>query len=217
MQLFSQFISLCTWPMVVWASTWIIHILYFICLIPQIMINYKMKSGTGISDAFLFCYLNIYLLLPFYIFGLDLPMAYKVLVPLQGVATLVLIGQRLYYDKSPNLKKLKLCYGCNFFAFFPFVPVAIGSPLLVGVPFGWVGYTFAFVSQIPQAIKIHREKSVKGFSFLFVLFNGIAAILEVVVAFVLELPLPTRISAMRGVFFFVVFCWQFALYRKYNA
>lgn len=190
------------------------NILYLACFFPQIFTNFRQKSGTGVSELLLIGYLNAYLFLMFYIFCIDLPLIYRVIGPMELAATGVLILQRLYYDDGPLVKKLWVMYAVNIVIFIPFIPFALKHPYLVGAMCGWVYFAFAMVNQLPQVVKIHKEKSVTGFSFLFVLLTGLAAILETIAAFLASLPAQTTFNAFRGVLLFLLFCWQFKMYKE---
>lgn len=190
------------------------NFLYFACFLPQILTNFKEKSGTGVSELLLIGYLNAYLFLMLYIFCIDLPLIYRIMGPLELFATAILIIQRLYYDDSPYVKKLWFMYAINIAIFLPLIPYALKHRYLVGAMCGWLYFAFSMVNQLPQVFKIHKEKSVVGFSFLFVLLAGLAAILETVAAFMADLPAQTTFNALRGVLLFVLFCWQFKMYRQ---
>ena len=208
-------INFCFSPdVLVQSGFWFAQLFYFFCFVPQIVANMRHKSGTGVSELLLIGYLNAYLFLLFYIFCMDLPLAYKVLVPLQTVATLILIIQRLYYDRSEGVKRLRIMYALNVGVFLLAIPVALKNPYMLGAVFGWLTFTFSLFNQLPQVFKIHRTKSVVGFSYFFVLFTGVAAVCETIVAFMAHLPLQTCFCALRGVALFVIFTLQFLLYRS---
>ena len=192
---------------------WLSLIFYVACFIPQIVTNFKIKSGKGISDLMLIGYLNAYLCLLFYIFFMNLPVSYKVMVPIATCATYVLIGQRLYYDTFSNIKRLSLIYGLNTLFFIISLPYFIHNSMAVGMFFGWSNFVFSVFNQLPQVIKMYREKSVVGFSFLFVLLFGFASIFETIAVFSAQLPLPTCVNAFRAFIMFLIFSWQFYLYR----
>lgn len=192
---------------------WAAQIFYFACFIPQIVTNFRLKSSEGISELFLVFYLNSSLFLMFYTFGLNLPLAYKIMVSLQGLAVLVLIFQRLYYDKNQAIKNW-VFYGFNFFIFFAVVPYAIKNPIFVGTVFGWIAFLFVLLNQLPQVFKVYKEKSVSGFNYLFVFFTGLAALIETLTAFAVGLPIQTKVMALRGVILFLIFSWQFKIYKK---
>ena len=78
---------------------WISEFAFFIALLPQIILNYRMKSTSSLSNLFLIFYFAAYAINVFYIFGLNLPFAYKVLSPLCVVAVLIVIIQKFYYDR----------------------------------------------------------------------------------------------------------------------
>lgn len=202
---FDAFISL---------GVWLAQIFYFVCLIPQIVTNYKIKSGDGISELLLIGYFNGYWTFIYYAFCLDLPLAYKVTVPFMTVATLILIFQRLYYQGAGVGRMRWALYGANIVVAFLFIPIAFKSPQQAGHFFGWVTTLIGAVTLLPQVVKVHFEKSVKGFSFLFVFFTALAAFVEVVVARVLRLPVQTVLGAVREIAFFFIFGIQFLLYRQ---
>lgn len=195
-------------------SLWLAQIFYFACLVPQIVTNHRQKSGKGVSDLLLIGYLNAYLFLLFYVFSMDLPPAYKIMVPLQTLATIALIVQRLYYDDSPLAKKYWYAFVANVLVFVFFIPHALIYPVIIGMSFGWMNFIFSVLNQLPQIVKIHREKSVAGFNILFVIFTGIAATLEITASLMTYLPLQTRFNAVRAIVLCAIFCWQFHSYKK---
>ena len=191
----------------------IARLCYLGCLLPQIWLTQKTKMGTALSDLFLLGYLNGYMTFLIYIFCYNLPLAYQIIAPLETLAALVMIGQRLYYDTTAPTW-LAWLYVANTLLFFTFIPWAVISPRICGNVFGWLTFGISAVNQLPQAIKIFRAKSVYGFSFMFVIFCGLATITELSSSIALSLPLQTIINALRGVVMFLVFCVQFAIYRK---
>lgn len=196
------------------ASLWLAQIFYFACLVPQIITNHRQKSGKGVSDFLLIGYLNAYLFLLFYVFSMNMPTAYKIMVPLQTLATITLIVQRLYYDNSPLTKKYWYALGANLLAFIFFIPHALIYPVIIGMSFGWINFIISVLNQLPQILKIHQEKSVEGFSILFVIFTGTAAIIEISASLITYLPPQTRFNAVRAIVLCAIFCWQFRSYKK---
>jgi uncharacterized protein with PQ loop repeat len=192
---------------------WLAQIFYFACFVPQIFTNYRLKSGRGISELMLIAYLNTYFCLTIYIFCLNLPLAYKIMVPVQGVAGLILILQRIFYDFKTE-KRMLFFYSANSLVFILLIPYAFKNPMYVGHFLGWVSFVLTLCNQLPQVFKIYREKSVEGFNFLFAFFTGLAAAIETTVAVVAGLPIQTLFMAMRGVVLFLIFSWQFRIYKK---
>lgn len=197
---------------------WFAQFLYTVCFIPQIITNYMLKTGKGLNDLFLFAYLNTVLALLFYAFCVGLPVAYKFFYPMQATAILILILQRLWYDKTSNARLYWLIYMLNVAMPVVFIPYSLGHCGIVGQISGWIFFVISLVAQLPLVVKIAREKSVVGISFLFLLITGIAGIMELYVALVMNLPIQTILGASRVVLFFVIFCIQFLLYQnKSNA
>jgi uncharacterized protein with PQ loop repeat len=214
MNAFCSFFSLHSSESVCFILFWIAQLFYTLCFVPQILVNHRLKSGTGVSDLLMLGYLNAYLFLLFYIFGVGLPFAYKVMVPIQTLFTIILIAQRLFYDTSSAVKFFWFIYVGNCLLFILFIPFALKNPYSIGHLFGWFNLGFSIVNQLPQVIKIYRDKSVEGFSIYFVLFTGFAALCETIGAVVACLPFQTWCTAIRGLILSVVFCVQFLIYKK---
>ena len=194
------------------SSLWLAKIFCLCCLLPQILTNYKQKCGRGISAILLIGYLNAFIFLIFFIFLRNLPIAYKVVLPLETLAVLVLIFQRLYYNN--NVKKYRLALALNLLAFVFFIPCALSYPLIIGSLCGWINFVLSTFYQLPQIIKIQKEKSVEGFNFLFVVFNGFASIIEIATWYLGYLPAQTCFSAIRALLVCLVICGQFYYFRK---
>jgi uncharacterized protein with PQ loop repeat len=154
---------------------WAAQVFYVLCYIPQIVFNHKHKTGRGLSDLMLLGYFNCLVAVLYYVFLCDLPLAYKLLPPLQVVATLVLILQRLLYDDFRAVRPYWLLYGGNVIGVLFFIPLALRTPIAVGWAAGWVMFVVACVNQLPQIAKIFREKSVANFSILFAGITLVAA------------------------------------------
>ncbi|MFA6263229.1 MAG: PQ-loop repeat-containing protein [Candidatus Babeliales bacterium] len=198
-------------------SMWVAQFFYFACFVPQIITNFRAKSGTGVSDLLLAFYFNAYLFLLYYIFGLHLPTAYQVMVPLQTLATITLIVQRVYYAHGDESKRLLRFYLLNTVFFVAILPFALCNPVSIAEPFGWFSFAAAFASQAPQVVKIHRQKNVSGFNFGFVFFLALAALIELVTALAAHLPPQTLCGATRGLVMAGIMSLQFVWYRDNHA
>jgi uncharacterized protein with PQ loop repeat len=198
-------------------SMWVAQFFYFVCFVPQIITNFRAKSGTGVSDLLLAFYFNAYLFLLYYVFGLHLPAAYQVMVPLQTLATITLIVQRVSYAQGAESGKLLRFYLLNAALFAVILPFALHNPISIAEPFGWFSFAAAFASQAPQVVKIHRQKNVAGFSFGFVLFLALAAFIELVTAIAAHLPPQTLCGAARGLVMAGIMSVQFMRYRDNHA
>jgi len=196
------------------SGMWAAQIFYFLSFIPQIWTNYQRKSGTGVSDLFLFGYLNAYATFLFYAYCRNLPFVYKFLPALAALAIIIMILQRLYYDTSKAGRSIGFLFGLNFAATFFIYPFAVQDPYGIGSLCGWANIFFTTVNQIPQMLLIYRTKSVQGFSFMFVVFMGLAAFLELTTAYLAQLPIQTIFSALRNIGTVLIFSTQFYLYKK---
>lgn len=189
------------------------QLLYMVCLLPQVVTNYTVKSGTGLSDLFAIGYLNGHFAQLFYVFCLDLPMGYKIFVPVQFSIVLILIFQRLYYDRFVN-QTLTIFYAVNIACALALIPVACKIPLICGVAHGWLALIIFSLSQIPQIYKLYSTRSVEGFSFMFVVVMGVGSVLELLGSLFLGLPTQTIFNAIRNTSFVVACLGAFFLYSR---
>ena len=194
--------------------SWIAHVTYTLCFLPQIVTNYRVKSGNAISELFLFGYLNLHAVFLFYVFVFNLPLAYKICVPLQLSLVVVMIAQRLWYDSAVTAKRLAVYYVSNIALLLMLIPVAAGNPALIGNFGGWATVVLGFFSQAPQAFKMWREKSVVGFNKIFVYMMLVAGSAELCGSLVGRLPIQSKLSAIRVILFSCIFLWQFKLYAS---
>ena len=194
---------------------WVSQIFYVLCYIPQLRFNYKNKTGHGVSDLMLLGYFNGLVAFVYYLFLCDLPLAYKLTGPLQIAAVLVLIFQRLFYDKTQKANFYRILYTCNIASAFVFIPMALSNPHVIGKAAGWLMFALACVNQLPQVIKIYREKSASDFSILFAVFTFMAASIEFVAGLFSGVPVQTLVTALRGVVISIIWLVQFRIYRKH--
>lgn len=193
-----------------WASL----LFYFVCFIPQIIKNYRIKSASGLSSYTLIAYCIGYLSMLLYVFCLDLILPYKIIVPLEFGAVSVIIGQRFYYDGLFADRALFWVVASSVFIACLLTPLALLYPYEIGSMSGWVSLVMFVAYPIPQVIKVFRERSVKGFSFGFVTLLAMAGGSELLVALIRDLPLQTLLTATKGVVVYIIFCIQFLLYAK---
>jgi hypothetical protein len=194
--------------------SWGAQIAYTFCLMPQVVTNYRVKSGTGMSEFLLIGYLNLLSFGMFYVFLLDLPMAYKVCVPIQLACVLIMIVQRLWYDSAPLAKRLAMFYLSNLAVVIAVIPYAMANPAAIGSLGGWGNVAFGFFSQGAQVITLWHRKSVAGFNITFVYACLTGGIIELIGALVGALPVQTKVSALRVISLCSVFLVQFKLYAK---
>jgi uncharacterized protein with PQ loop repeat len=132
---------------------------------------------------------------------------------LQAVAVLILIGQRLYYNRQQQ-NLLRMFYLINILAYVIFVPFVLLYPTYMGHLLGWTSFVLGLINQLPQLLKVYWAQSFQGFSYLFVLIMGLAAVAEFYAAIKLGLPLQTICTAGKGCIFFICFSYLFVIYGK---
>lgn len=196
-------------------TPWIANFLFFIAIIPQIVLNHKMKSTSGLSDLLLIGYLNGYITTLYYCFCLDLPMAYKILVPIAAIALIIMIIQRFYYADFQKKDTLLLgIYFLNLGLAIGILPYTLKNPIFIG---NIAGYFMALIwatYQLPQVVKIFLEKSVLGVSFSLIALVTLGNFLELIAAIYLNLPVQTILNDLRAILIFIIFVIQFKIYPK---
>jgi len=195
-------------------TIWIVHIISVVGILPQIFLNYKIKSTTGLSNAYITTYFFGYIIHLLYIFCLDLPIAYKIMTPLSFLLVTIIVFQCFIYKKHKAVRRPIKLYCVIFFIIFLLIALAIFFPNKIGHLAGWISIVMWTIYQLPQVFKIYSKKSVAGFSFAAVSLTGFQNLLALVATLSLEVPLQSVFSALRGLIFFSIFCFQFWIYRK---
>lgn len=190
---------------------WLVYGIYCFGLLPQIFLNYKLKNATGMADGMLFGYFAGYTTQLFYVFALNLPLAYKVMVPMSCMVVIIMMIQRFYYNRTSFTQILS--FGMIMVFLITYTPYFLMSDMPGGAAFGWASALIWGVYQIPQILKLYRQKSFKGFSFVFISLMAVALSLEFTSALILDLPLQTVISNIRGLVIYCIFFIQFLRYR----
>ena len=196
-------------------TVWLAQILFFFGLVSQIILNFRLKSTKGLSDLWLILLFNGYLAQIFYTYSLDFPFSYKVMVPLSTLAVLVIIGQRFYYSdltSRRNINFLKV-FIVNLLAALFILPFAVDMPADMGYWSGFLMTILWAIYLLPQVYKIFITKSVEGFSFTLVSLVAVGNFMEFTSAVMLHLPYPTILNNFRAIFFYLLICLQFLLYK----
>lgn len=192
------------------ATTWFIKFLFWFGLIPQLLLNYQRHSTRGISHFMLWGYFNGYLTATYYVYCLDLPLAYKVMVPLSFLTVSVMVIQRFVYDKDFGARWY---YLSSLLLGSLALPFTLSYTVEIGHIFGWLSVMIWAMYQFPQIVKIYFEKTVAGFSFLLVSAIGIGNLVETGMSFWFGFPTQSILSGIRGIIVYAIFCAQFFLYR----
>ena len=197
------------------ASTWFINILFWIGFIPQIRLNYRLKTAKGMSDLMLLGYFYGFVTYSYYVLCLDIPIAYKIFGPLSLLTVFVIIIQRFIYDDG--LKKdraLLSLYLLSTVVSILLIPYALTHKIFMGNVTGWISAIIWLIYPIPQFIKIVREKSVMGFSFSLVTLVGLGDGFQGVIGILFNLPAQTTFNGVRGFCLYSVYCLMFWLYSQ---
>jgi uncharacterized protein with PQ loop repeat len=197
--------------------TWVVNISFVMAVWPQIYLNYKNKSVRGLSDLYIIGYFNGYVFNFLYIYSLNFHLAYKIRATLALFVISLLVFQRFLYGVDSWNRKIKNMYLYNFLFLLLISFLLTFNPNLGGNIVGWLLVLIWAVYQLPQLIKIHKSKSVDGFSFFLVSFIGIGNIVEWFAAYLLNLPMQTHLIASRGVLIYFILIYQFWIYKYKNS
>lgn len=190
-------------------------VLYPLSNIPQLYKNYVMKSTQGLSLITLQMFYFGVLASFCYIYLLDLPLAYKVIIPIQSLLVLLYGIQAYRYESLEGIKK-RIITSYFFITLLVLGCWIIGSyyPLIMGKTLAWI-VTFIFtIYQIPQIIKIYKQQHVRGFSPYWSIIDGVSALFELGLGIFLNTPLPLRIHLLRKILFDFILISQFVYYEK---
>ena len=201
-------------------SMWVVNCIYFLGVIPQIVMNWKTKSTAGLSRIMLYGYVLAYIFQITYTYCLDMPRSYKVMLPISLCAVLVIVAQRLYYathlDRRSAIKK----YAGILLIALLLALLGHRYPLIVGMYAGWIAMIIWSVYMLPQGLKMHANKSVVGFSFGYATIMTLGGLLESTSAWLLSdggvTYWPLIFNGFRGLLGYLMFCVEFLLYGKKN-
>jgi uncharacterized protein with PQ loop repeat len=195
-------------------ATWFAYTTYTLSVLPQIRLNFKRKSASGLSDLFLFGLLNRNLMWVGYIFALGLPFSYKVMGSALALITIILVLQRIRYARRDETWKLFYLYGINMGILFLLVFFAIKYSVFLGHCLGWTNIILGFFNEVPQIMKMHKKRTCKGFSFNFVFIGFIAYCFEFCAALILHFPFQVLLCSFKGIIFRLLFMVQFFAYKR---
>lgn len=199
---------------IAYGLTWLSVGTYFAAALAQAWTNFRLRSIEGLSDLFIFLYLNTYIFYMCYIFCLDLPGPYKILEPISFCLVMTIVAQRIWYGEPHLNKRVTRLLGINGFFAGIFYMVASFEPFLMGQLAGWLTFFCDTMCQLPQAAKMHKTRSVKGFSFFYATFIVIANTSELLGAILLNLPIQTVLMGVKAIAIYSFFIYQFIKYRE---
>lgn len=185
---------------------------YTVCFIPQIMINRKERSTEGLSAVYLLSYVLMYIFMIYYVFGCDLILTYKIMIPVEMLTMSVMILQKLRYHGLASDKKFFVALVIIIAMSVAAMPLVWCYPGVCGISCGWIASFFYAMYPIPQVLRVYRARSVDGFSKIFLRLQFCAVVCEGIAAVLLRLPMPTFVTIGSGLFFYGVFMYQFWLY-----
>src|SRR5689334_15949560 len=100
--------------------------------LPQIILNWKIKSGAGISDGMLLGNLNLNLAGLLYVYSENMPFIYRVTSPVSSFGALLLCMQRIYYNGAKTRNFAAFLF-LNLFCFVIIALITMQYPSTVGI------------------------------------------------------------------------------------
>lgn len=198
-----------------WWLAWVPFCIYYVAGMPQILTNYRNKSASGLSLRMVFFDYTGALSTTVYTFLLGLPLACRVMEPFCAFNIGILALQGFIYSRSKKEKRNIILVYSLLHAFCISMWVAgMWYANTIGNIMGWISIVVQCFTQLPQVLKNRRRKSVQGLSFLYMTLLGVAAMFEMIVAYVLGLPKQSFLNGLRGVAYYLVMCTQFYRYRN---
>lgn len=194
---------------------WIPFTIYYFSGIPQILLNYKNRSTSGLSYRMVFFDYTGAMSTTIYTFLLMLPFACRVMEPLCMVNISTLVFQCFYYCREKEARYfLFASYAALHMVTGVMLVVAWWYPLEIGNAMGWISVVVQLFTQLPQILKNKARRSVKGLSFAYISLLGFAGLLEVIITFMLHLPIQNLLNGIRAVGYYLILCGQFYWFRR---
>ncbi len=194
---------------------WLPFTIYYLAGLPQILLNRHNNSTAGLSYRMVFFDYTGAMTTTIYTFLLMLPLACRVLEPLCMLNITVLVIQCFYYCRDKEARWfLVASYAALHAVAGTMLLVAWWHPEPIGMAMGWISVGVQFFTQLPQVLKNKARRSVKGLSFVYISLLGLGGLLEMIISYILKLPVQNFFNGLRAVGYYTVLCWQFGRYKK---
>lgn len=191
---------------------WIPLIFYYIAVFPQLIKNFYAKSTDGIStQSVLMFHVALLFMLP-YAYFMRLPLAYRVIIPLQTSNSIMLVSQLFWYHPI-GMRTWRVPLAIAWLASGCMMLVGCLYPTAIGNLAGWTGVCLMALYQLPQINLMWHRKSTHGLSKIWICINVIGALIEGVIGFILHVPLQTMLSIARRFSLNGMQLYQFYRYR----
>jgi uncharacterized protein with PQ loop repeat len=194
---------------------WLPFTIAYLAGLPQILLNKHNNSTEGLSYRMVFFDYTGALTTTIYAFLLVLPFACRVMEPLCMLNISLLVAQCFYYCKDKDARRFLIAsyVGLHTVAGLMLI-VAWWHPVQIGMAMGWISVIVQFFTQLPQVLKNNARRSVAGLSFVYISLLGLAGLLEMMISYILALPIQNFFNGLRAVGYYIVLCWQFGRYKK---
>jgi len=185
----------------------------------QMYLNWKNKSAKMMSAYDTLFYLFQICMRTLYVFLLWMPFSQRFAILIGLSSPMVFAYQKYWYSDNDEDTAI-MFYGMVFIYVFSAFLYFLGQwyPSIIGHTLGWLGFAFALAKGGPQIMHNYQRKSVKGFT-IFYLANGVIVYsANILVAFLLKLPIQTTIRNIYQTTVNTILLGQFLYYsEKENA
>ena len=192
---------------------WVPALVYFSAPWMQVIKNFFRGTARAVSHRMLFVAAIGSVSKLLYNYFLWLPFAYRFMRPFTLLALGVLVWQSYRYTESAvTQRRTVLAYMSLALFVASLILCGIWMPSFIGHGAGWISFIALSVYQAPQVWKNYTRKSVEGLSFAYLTLLCVGAILEIVVAVIMGLPVQSVLNGLRGILYYSIFCYQFVHY-----
>jgi len=181
----------------------------------QVSLSARLRSVQGVSSYMLMLRYIAASVQILYLYFLQMPFGYRVMIIPQALLILAMMCQQVYYTKNRwskwSFSGLWAMVVCGWL-----VAIWAGqyNPHFIGHAGGWLMAMIGTVTQLPQIVRNWRRKSVKGYSRPYVIFSICAYTFDLTLATILGVPIQTHITYIRAISYRCIELLQFHWYQK---
>ena len=179
----------------------------------QVQTNIRLHSAHGISGIMLMLRYLTACAQVLYLYFLDLPFPYRVMILPQWVLLTVLVMQQIWYAKyRKDRVYLSFVTGLILTVWVLSIFTGLLVPTTVGNWAGWIMVLLGAIVQLPQMFKNFQRKSVHGYSLGYVCFSLVAYFFDLSLAYILGVPKQTYVAYGRAIAYRLIELGQFYIY-----
>ena len=195
---------------------WFPPAINFVGMCFQVQKNSQLRSAVGMSNVFMMLRYLTACAQILYLYFLDLPFAYRVMILPQWVLLAVLVWQQIYYAETHHEGHWLTGTTISLtvvWIYCMYLGVA-GYGTVVGEWSGWLMVFLGAIVQLPQIYRNYRRKSTHGYSLGYVCFSLVAYSFDWTLAAIIGVPIQTHVAYTRAMSYRLFELGQFYMYKK---